>query len=66
MFGKAKGASKGSFSKFFGFFFYFLLAISSISVANDFVFDQEFDRMIAPIQQPPIPLPQHRHWPRSG
>lgn len=43
---KAKGAS---FSKFFGFFFYFVLAISSISVANDFVFDQEFDRMIAPI-----------------
>ena len=32
-----------------GFFFYFVLAISSISVANDFVFDQEFDRMIAPI-----------------
>lgn len=49
MFGKAKGASKGSFSKFLGFFFYFVWAISSISVANDFVFDQEFDRMIAPI-----------------
>ena len=48
MFGKAKGAS---FSKFFVvfFFFYFVWAISSISVANDFVFDQEFDRMIAPI-----------------
>lgn len=46
MFGKAKEAS---FSKFVGFFFYFVWAISLISVANDFVFDQEFDRMIAPI-----------------
>lgn len=29
-------------------YFYFVWAISSISFANDFVFDQEFDRMIAP------------------
>ena len=47
MFGKAKGAWKGSFSKFFVAFSILLWAISSISVANDFVFDQEFDRMIA-------------------
>ena len=47
MFGKAKGAWKGSFSKFFVSFSILLWAISSISVANDFVFDQEFDRMIA-------------------
>ena len=47
MFRKAKGASCSTFFGFF--FFYFVWAISSISVANDFLFDQEFDRMIAPI-----------------